>query len=98
MVEPIPKETLRAERLRFERHVAAVLMQALSESGLESHEVDDRLEQKHGAFKRFVGRLMDGNTGVAGPIVDIATAFDCRVYLQLTRPLAPQIETEPDKP
>lgn len=90
----IPAEEVAAERLRLERHAAALILHCLSESGMSLSEVDERAGHAPGFLKRYIGRLMDGKTGLGGPMVPMALAMGVR--LQFTAKQLPPLEPEAD--
>lgn len=83
--EHLTTEHLDAEQLWFERHCAAVILQALADSGMSMNDVDDRLRKKHGYMKRFIGCLAEGRTGTGKEAVMLAAAMDARIVCRTAR-------------
>jgi len=75
----ITTEYLEAERLWFERHCAATLLQALADSGMLMNELDQQLGKSPGYTLRYIGRLAKGKTGAGRQAVDLAAAMGARI-------------------
>lgn len=71
---PIPLAVLKVARLKFKRKLAAVIIEALADSGMSIETVEARLEMKSGEFIAYLSRLLQGEENGLNDFVDIATA------------------------
>ncbi len=95
MAERIPQEELDANQLRFERRIAAMLLHALAESDVVAADVDARIGRQAGYLKRFIGRLIDGKTGVMKESAMLLYALGAEFDLMAVKlPLETTIETD----
>lgn len=86
-------------RLKLKRRVAACLLTALAESGLETAAVEDRLGVRHGSFGRYIQRLMSGKTRDLDFISDclLALGFDIVLTLRKDEPLKMELAEAVDR-
>lgn len=93
--QPIPLEELKAARLRMKRRVAALIIQALAESGMSYAEVEIRIGEKPGFVKRYINNLIEGRIKGMDPIPDLALGMGFEVRFT-AQPLAALSNTEPE--
>jgi hypothetical protein len=88
-MKPIPKSILAENQLELDRHAAALLLTALSQSGLDVSEVERRAGMEAGAFKDFISKLTDGEVGILSPASEMAYAMGLKIRLGLESFLPP---------
>lgn len=93
--EPIPRPRLEAACRRFNRQIAATIINAMSELDFSFAQIAARIDVSESWVRCIVTMLMDGNGGTItlDNISDIFCAMGCRPEIRLTR-----LDPEPPAP
>lgn len=82
--ERIPEETLAKARRKFARHLAAVIMQAMSDTDTSFTEIAVRIGKTEKTVRGWIDDLMDGEANLSlTSLSDVCWAMGCRPKVTL---------------
>jgi hypothetical protein len=81
--EPIPIEEFIAARLRMKREIAALIISALAESGMNYAELEVRIGKPKGFARRYLNSLIEGKTKDMDTMSDLAWGMGFRIQFGL---------------
>ena len=74
IVDPIDETEMRAFSLVLQRKIAAAILGAMTDSGVECQVIDGRLGKRRGYAMKYISRLIEGQALDIGPIGTILWA------------------------